>query len=235
MQIRQFIGLLIGCLLLVGASRRAAGDNVDDSGLWLAMFGNGGLHADGDESPWRWWFDGQLRYFDDFDGFGQSLIRPGVGYQLSEKLTVWTGYAWIHTSPQGRPFDEQRLWQQLTWSEKLDPATLDLRSRLEQRFVETGSDTGWRFRQMVALRRPLASTPQYTLVAWDELFFHLNDTDWGARDGFDQNRLFLGAGWKPTPECAWRLEFGYLHQFIDRAGQRDVANHLLSLNLFWNP
>jgi hypothetical protein len=200
----------------------------------LATFANGPLHLHGDDTSRRWWFDGQLRYFDDFDGFGQSLLRPGVGYELTEKLTAWAGYAWIHTEPLDRAFGEHRVWQQLTWSEKVDSATFDLRSRLEQRFVETGSDTGWRFRQMAAFRRPLASGSQYTLVGWDEIFFHLNDTDWGARDGFDQNRLFLGAGWKPTPDHAWRLELGYLQQFINRAAQPDVANHLLSLNLFWS-
>jgi hypothetical protein len=28
----------------------------------------------------------------------------------------------------------------------------------------------------------------------DELFVNLRDTDWGARAGFDQNRLFIGPG-----------------------------------------
>ena len=56
----------------------------------------------------------------------------------------------------GSDFDEHRIWQQLSWSTRLDPVTASTRTRLEQRFVETGDDTGWRFRQRVALTYPLS-------------------------------------------------------------------------------
>jgi hypothetical protein len=218
------------------APRLSFAETVDDTGLWTAVFAAGDLNRHAEDGKWRWWFDGQMRFFEDFDGFGQSLVRPGVGYKLTDKLTVWSGYAWIHTNPEPSPeFDEHRIWEQVTWTHKFDPTTLDLRSRLEQRLVETGDDTGMRFRQMVALRRPIGFAPQFTWVAWDEAFFHLNDTDWGAREGFDQNRAFLGVGWKPSPEHTWRLEVGYLNQYIDRSAGLDMSNHLLSVNLFWNP
>lgn len=230
--------LAICCgILAADCAHRAFAETTDDTGLWTAVFAAGDINPhESEDAKWRWWFDGQIRLFDDNDGFGQSLVRPGVGYKLTDKLTVWTGYCWIHTNPEpSADFDEHRVWEQVTWSHKFDPTTLDLRSRLEQRLVETGDDTGMRFRQMVALRRPMGFAPNFTCVAWDEFFFHLNDTDWGARDGFDQNRAFLGVGWKPSSEHTWRLEVGYLNQFIDRTAPTDVSNHLLSLNLFWNP
>lgn len=215
----------------------ASAETIDDLGGWAALFAQGALHTeDCTETPWKWWFDGQLRLFDDADGFGQSLVRPGMGYDLSESATAWIGYGWIRTSPGGiADFDEHRTWQQLTWSQAFASTNVDLRSRLEQRFVETGSDTGWRFRQLAALRRPFQSDPRFTVVAWDEVFFHLNDTDWGARDGFDQNRAFFGFGWRPDPQSTWRVETGYLHQFINRPFQDDLSNHILSINLFWTP
>ena len=231
----RLTGILLGCALAIAHARFATADVIQDSGEWFALFAQGDLFSEEEPPSWRWWFDGQARFFDDFDGFGQSLVRPGIGYKLNDSTTVWAGYAWVHTSPAGEDFDESRVWQQLTWTHKFEPTTFDWRSRLEQRFLETGDDTGWRFRQLIALRRPLDCAPTFTLVAWDEFFFHLNDTDWGARGGFDQNRLFLGAGWKPSKEATWRVEAGYLHQYIDRATQPDVSNHLLSLNLFWNP
>lgn len=226
----------ICCLTTILTPRAALAQTTNDAGLWTALFANGDLNFKSADAPWRWWFDGQLRWFDDFDGFGQSLVRPGMGYKLTDKVTLWSGYAWIHTeSGSAPPFEEHRAWEQVTWTHKFDPTTLDLRSRLEQRFVETGDDTGMRFRQMVAVRRPIGFAPQFTLVGWDEVFFHLNDTDWGATSGFDQNRAFLGLGWRPSPEHTWRIEAGYLNQFIDRAAAGEVSNHLLSVNLFWNP
>jgi hypothetical protein len=202
----------------------------------LALFANGDLQHDALDDNWKWWFDSQLRFFDDTDGFGQSLVRPGIGYKVTDNATLWAGYAWIRTSPEvADDFDEHRAWQQLTWSEQLCATKLDLRSRLEERFVETGSDTGWRFRQLAAARRPLPGDSRFTFVLWDEVFFHLNDTDWGADSGFDQNRAFVGLGWKPHSDSTWRVEVGYLNQFIDRRTSDDLSNHLLSINFFFSP
>ena len=209
---------------------------IDDTGVWLAYFAQGDLRSGTDSDRLKWWLDTHLRFFDDSDGFGQSIIRPGIGYQFSETATVWAGYGWIHTSPGSTSgFDEHRTWQQVTWSEKCELVSIGFRSRLEQRFLETGSDTGWRFRQLVAARRPLQCVPNVTLVVWDEVFFHLNDTDWGADSGFDQNRLFLGFGLKCDPESSFRLEAGYLNQFVGRSNRDDLSNHLLSINLYWTP
>ncbi len=229
-------GLLVCCLLvLLGGARRASAQVVDDGGAWLALFADGTIDSDHTDRL-KWWFDGQARFFDDADGYGQSLLRPGVGYRLGESATLWGGYAWINTAPAGVPnFDENRLWQQLTWTENLDGTALGYRSRLEQRFLETGSDTGWRFRQLIAARRPLPGAANLTFVAWDEIFFHLNDTNWGADAGFDQNRVFVGLGIKQSPDSPVRIEVGYLNQFVYRTNRSDLSNHLLSISLFWAP
>ncbi|MDZ4820172.1 MAG: DUF2490 domain-containing protein [Planctomycetota bacterium] len=232
----------LACLaVILSLPRPATAETLNETGVWTALFANGELllHQDAKgnaENPWRWWYDGQLRWFEEFDGFGQTIVRPGIGYKVTDKMTLWGGYAWAHIEPlHDPPIDEHQFWQQITWSHKFDPATLDLRSRLEQRFREEGDDTGWRFRQMFAYRQPLEVTPRLTFVMWDEVFFNLNDTDWGSHSGFDQNRAFVGLGWKPTPETTWRVEVGYLNQFIDRVGRANMNNHLLSISLFWNP
>jgi hypothetical protein len=235
---RRKISLLLAGIVWANSNAGAPcrAETVDDHGQWLALFANGDLQHGGLGENWKWWFDGHLRFFDDTDGFGQSIARPGIGYQLSENTTLWAGYAWIRTSPASADdFDEHRAWQQLTWSEQLCATKFDLRSRLEERFVETSAETGWRFRQLAAIRRPLPGAGRFTFVIWDEAFFHLNDTDWGARDGFDQNRAFIGLGWKPHSHSTWRIEAGYLHQFINRSMNDDLSNHLLSVNLFFSP
>ncbi|MCH7689032.1 MAG: DUF2490 domain-containing protein, partial [Planctomycetes bacterium] len=109
------------------------------------------------------------------------------------------------------------------------------RSRLEQRFFETGEDTGLRFRQLVSWRQPFAYAEKYSFVLWDEIFVHLNDTDWGANAGFDQNRFFVGIGLKRNFDSRWRTEIGYLNQHIDRRGRGNLTNHLLSVNFYRSP
>lgn len=214
----------------------AFAETTDDTGLWTAVFAQGDLYFHAEDTKWRWWFDSQLRFFHDDDGFGQSLVRPGVGYKLTDKLTVWSGYAWAYTEQGSSPgTNENRVWEQVTWSHDFNPTMLSLRSRFEQRFMENGDDTGLRFRQSFGLRRPISFAPKFTWVASDEVFFHLNDTDWGTRAGLDQNRTFFGVGWNPAPDHPWRLEVGYLNQFVNRSTGDDTSNHLLTVNLFWNP
>jgi len=230
--------LLLTCCALAQSMLSGAvqAQTVDDTGVWGALFARGDLAEDATDGRLKWWFDGHARFFDDTDGFGQSIVRPGIGYQLGETATLWAGYGWIRTSPAAASdFDEHRIWQQLTWSEPCGPATLGFRSRLEQRFLETGSDTGWRFRQLVSYRRPFACNDRFTLVAWDECFFHLNDTNWGADAGFDQNRIFFGIGRLCDCTGGRRIEVGYLNQYIGRPGRDDLSNHLLSINLYWSP
>lgn len=228
------IGLLVLGMTMLHCSPLQA--QIEDEGWWGAVFSQGDIKADGEaESRWRWWFDGHARFHDDADGFNVSIVRPGIGYKLTDTATLWAGYGWIHTSPigGGPDFDENRIWQQVTWSADAKPTRFGFRSRLEQRFVETGDDLGWRFRQLVASRTPVAGSDKLTFVFWDEVFIHLNDTDFGTRTGFNQNRAFVGFGWKWNPDKPkTRIEIGYLNQYIDSSTGANRMNHLLSVNLF---
>ncbi|MCH2596577.1 MAG: DUF2490 domain-containing protein [Pirellulales bacterium] len=228
--------LLISFILMPWADRACA-QAVDDAGLWNAMLTQGNFEAFGlEDTKLKWWFDGHLRYLDDAGGFNQSIVRPGIGWTLNERSTVWAGYGWIRTSAlSGLEFDEHRIWQQWTWSKNLEDWKLGLRSRFEQRFVETGDDLGLRFRQFFRATHKLPSVPKMTLGGWIEIFYNLNHTDWGAQGGINQNRVFAGLGYKPSPECHWRVEIGYLNQVIEIPSGRDRSHHILSLNFFRSP
>ena len=228
--------LLISLVLPLWASRSGA-QSVDDTGLWNALFAQGDFEAVGGKSDrLKWWFDGHLRFLDDASGFNQSIVRPGIGWTLNERSTVWAGYGWIRTSPlSGFEFDEHRIWQQWTWSKKTGVWKFALRSRFEQRFVELGDDVGLRFRQFFRAQHNLPGLPRMWLVCWDELFYNLNDTDWGAQSGVNQNRAFAGVGYQPSPNCRWRVEAGYLNQVIQVPFGSDRNNHILSLNFFRSP
>lgn len=220
--------LIAGVLTSAGATAQTR----HDEGGWVAIFGNGPFKSH-EESPLRWWFDGQSRFLDDAGGFNQLLIRPGLGYAIRENQTLWYGYAYIRTDSVtlDEGFDEHRMWQQWMYTPSVDNWSFVYRSRFEQRWVETGSDVGLRFRQFARAQYKLTDTP-WSVIAWDEAFFHLNDTDWGARAGFDQNRAFIGVGFKSSPEGV-RYEIGYLNQFIYRRDRENTMNHILSFSVFF--
>lgn len=225
---------VLGFLLLLAAFQLpSSAQTIDDVGQWSALFTQDRFAPD---SRLRWWFDGHYRLFDDNDGFGQSIIRPGIGLDVGKSSTLWAGYGWIRTDPiLGEAIDEHRIWQQWTWSHKLDPFKFAARTRFEQRFFESTDDTGLRIRQFVRAQKNLGACSRRTFVVWDELFIALNDTDFGQRSGFDQNRIFVGFGFKRHHSSPWRVEVGYMNQSVNQRGPTDRSNHVLAFNVFRSP
>ena len=213
----------------------ARADLPQDGGAWFAFVGQGDFAgAPSGLAPLRWWFDGQARFRDGSAGYDQGVIRPGLGFAFGEGLSVWVGYAWLHTSPSNVPdIEEDRAWQQLLWRTQNGDLSFQSRSRLEQRFVSSGSGTGWRYRQLVKLGYPLPLSPRLSLVGLDELFFDLNSTDWGARAGFSQNRLFVGLSWRFDDAGRWVGEIGYQNQYIRSRGS-EAMNHLARVQLLFD-
>jgi len=223
--------LAAGCASLLGSGGIA--QTVDDGGAWFGWFAQGKLAAaDSTLAPLRWWLDVQDRQRDEGEHFDQLLLRPGLGWALTDRLTVWAGYAYIATDPVRRDeFGENRLWQQLTYNAPTEGFTLQGRARVEQRFLETDGDTGWRLRVMGKAMVPLNDDKSLFASVWDEAFWDLDGTDWGQRQGFRQNRAFAGLGVHLDEAHKVWLEVGYLNQWIDRRGP-DKENHLLSISLF---
>lgn len=222
-------GRLLGLLALFLAVPAQAQDS--DEGAWFAFAGQGELGQRSEDGRFRWWFDAHARFFEDSDGFETSILRPGLGYDLSENSTAWLGYAWIRNDPPSGGFDEHRIWQQLTWSERFDWGTPFARTRLEQRFDERGGETGWRLRQFVRWTRPVQPGADWGWRVWDEAFLDLNDTAWGQDVGINQNRAFVGLGWTLDRSRRHTLEFGYLNQYLARDGAPDASNHILAITL----
>lgn len=173
-----------------------------------------------------WYVEMQQRLREEGGDLDQLLLRPALKFTLSANSSVWLGYGYVSTYPnEGDTVHEHRIWQQYlhqfdTWH----GLTLSSRTRLEQRHVAGAEDTGHRLRQLLRMQYPLG-VMNASVVVWDEYFVHLNDTDWQARRGFDQNRLFVGAAFKCTPQT--KLEVGYLNQTINTASP-DKSNHVLS-------
>jgi len=213
--------LLLGLFFWVPAS-------ASDTQLWNALAINGPVS---DDSKLLIWFDGHARSRDNVSDLGVSIIRPALGWRVNSKLSLWAGYASVVARRENAPnLRENRIWQQATFPlGQVMGGSLSGRTRLEQRFADRGSDTGWRIRQFVRFARPFDDT-SYSFIAWNELFVGFNDTDWGARAGYDQNRTFIGAGWQVADKV--RLEGGYLLNHINRDGSSNTTNHVISFGIF---
>jgi hypothetical protein len=159
------------------------------------------------------------------------LIRPGVGLFVGSSLSFWAGYAWTPVYPDdARRRDEHRLWTQVWLNHALGKGfAFQARSRLEHRFAPNSDDVAHRFRQFVRLGFTKDSLP-LGFVVWDELFVGLADAEWGAVEGYDQNRLFVGPSFRIA---SWaRVEAGYLMVHLDRSPNRLV--HAVAVNLFFS-
>lgn len=173
------------------------------------------------------------------------LVRPSVGYQLLPWLSGWAGYGAtpvFFDDPRVRGaknIDEHRLFEQLSSSFKLADFVLSTRTRLEQRVRGNGPGSAendadlprWahRLRQLARAQFTLVGGTPWLGIVWDEVFVHLNETNYPSKAGLDQNRLFVGAGYQASPEL--RVELGYLNQYVRRFSDPHQLNHVLSASL----
>ncbi len=212
-----------------------AAQTKDDGEIWTALVLQGKLGAkDTPLERWRLWLDLHDRQRDEGERLDTAIVRPGIGYALTDRITVHAGYAAVWTDAARRDTQlENRVWQQVVWMIPVGDLNVQSRTRLEQRFNETDGDTGWRLRQMVKTTVPLTADKRTFVSVWDELFWDLDDTDWGQRQGFRQNRAFLGLGRFLDEGKKFGVEGGYLNQWIDKPGE-DRMNHCLSIWFFVN-
>ena len=235
---------IVACSLMPLASPTAWAELQDDTRTWgnITARGNFG-YINPDLKRWLWWMEGQLRARDCCSSdiaLDQSLIRPGLGYALTDQSTVWMGYARVtnYLDGQGGEIAENRVWEQYMWSGKTPLGAFTFRPRLEQRWQENGSDMGSRFRQFLKFSWPISFLPEGTdFVVWDEVFVNLYDTNWGPRLqshlGLDQNRGFVGIGYRFTPEI--KTEIGYMNQYIQtHSAANDRLNNIISATLFFD-
>ena len=220
MCIRVAVGLLQFLFLLVPGIAIAADE---DSGVW-AILATGDYFDTGEANPrWRYAVDGQARYFSRNDGFAQYVLRPSIGYDLTDKVTGWLGYAVIHTDrDNARDLTEQLAWPARRWG----PNRITMRARLIERWRNDGDDLAITLRLRAHYARRLENG--FDLVAYAEPWYDFRDTDWGTEKRFSQMRLSAGVAF---PARDWgRFEAGYLNQRNLSETGRDISNHLLYLS-----
>ena len=221
----------LSALLLASLITDTLADTIQDNQTWTRITATRGL---GSVSPslekFRYWLEGQARFGGNTSELTQIIARPGLGYDLTEKASVWLGYAYVPNDPySSNSVYEQRIWEQFLWTQPMGPTKFSFRNRLEQRFRPPGSGTAsWRWRQMYNWTYPLSFAPGFSLEVSDEIFFNLNSNQW-AQGGFDQNRAFVGVSYRFNPHVA--TEVGYMNRFIKENGSPNKVENILSLSL----
>lgn len=202
----------------------------DDFGVWSFLNATDAFHTESGPSRWRYWIDAQARYFDLGSGVNQYLVRPAIGYQLDGSVQVWAGYARFRSrNRSGAVSDENRTWQQVNWTAgQWLGGTVTMRTRLLQRNLSTGDDTGLVLRFLTKYTRPIGADGKKSLIIGVEPFFDLRDTDWGGDDGIAQNRAYVGVGWPFRENLT--IETGYMNQFVWNDSSENSSNHLGVIN-----
>lgn len=114
---------------------------------------------------------------------------------------------------------EVRLLQQVGY--ELGP--IDFRTRMEQRFISTDPQTGWRVRQRIGTSIPLGDTANnWSLTADAELFVTLRSTDPDGQTGVTGLRTFAGL---EREFGRYEVSLGYLRQQDVRDNAPDRIGH----------
>lgn len=216
-------------LLLFGASAAPARTAVDH-GMWL------NLSLQGQTAGHLLYFvDLQPRFNEDASRLGQGFARGGLGWKLSGAISLYGGYHHQVTFLDGaKDRNEERLLGQLSWTiGQVAGGALSARGRIEHRRLSNGDDTGWRARWFTRYAHPLGDPKGVKALVSNELFWALNDTDWGARAGLDQVRTFIGV--EVPLKAKTTAELGYLNQVVNDPGGRIRLNHVASLSLVIRP
>lgn len=195
--------------------------------------------------------EGQFRYID-WQPM-QFQARTGLEVHVSKQFSfmplgyVYTWNPIYGKQPASYSNNEHRIFQQLQYTHKIGILNVGHRMRLEQRFIEVHSTNNGevvyegytlylnRLRYRLQVQIPINSKEivpgTFYAHLYDELFL-----DFGANAIYndpDQNRVFIGAGYKINSAAA--IQAGYLDQLLIKlSGTKQEINQGFQIILSYN-
>lgn len=223
-----------GLLLFFSISLHTEEDHL--FGQWTGININGSFWY---ESPWIYTFEAQIRSSEypengNITGYdiGSIPISLGVGYKSNNNSFI-IGYQYQYIQPPlaRKDVNENTGFQQYANIQDFSSyGKVQLRTRLEERTLESYDGTAIRIRQQIKYNIPIDSS--FGFVISEECFFNFNTVSWGPDAGFDQNRFFIGPYFQVNKNI--KLEIGYQNLFIDRDLVDDLMSHILLININYN-
>ena len=172
----------------------------------------------------------------------QSLARIGLGYKLTDKVKLGSGYTFFTTFPYGDypvadagvPTIESRTHEDIQISDKVGIVKLSHRFRLEQRWLGLGADTnprqieGWEYQNRaryqisgtVPLKGVTIDDGEWYVNFFDELFIGFGRNV--EQNIFNQNRISGGLGYQI--QDTFKIELNYLNQISQHPKIDPITN-----------
>ncbi len=166
----------------------------------------------------------------DARGFYEMENSLLIGHKIEKNMTLWMGYVF---NPQYSHGDfqlrEHRFRQQLAFDNlgKIGRAKVTGRLRMEERWREGQSGTGWRLRPAVKVSMPFIG--KTTIAAQHESFVNLNTTTFQRTGGYERMRNSVAVT-VPLSKPV-NFDFGYLNQHGFVRNGPDTSDHVFTLGL----
>lgn len=216
--------------LLLCAAAPAFAQTDTDSQIWLTASASTKISDTIDLS-----LETVLRFGSDADGLYEGEYGGDLGFAIGDGMKLSAGYVRVpQYSRAGVTAIEDRARQAISFGVgEFAGGTLSARIRIEERWRNTGSDTGFRLRPKLTWVRPFTPEGKTALVISHESLIELNDADWGQSAGYDRMRNFIGIA-TPLVEGV-KIEGGYLNQWgLKRDGDPASVDHALSMSLAYS-
>ena len=161
------------------------------------------------------------------DPFQQFLTNAGIGYKTTSDWSVWLGQTWgtVAQDASVASLEEYRIWEQVIWNHSFSYATINSRTRLEERKSLAFPDWAKRIRERVLVTSPL--TENMSLVVSNEILVSLNKAQWITTQTFDQNRAYIGVEQRLSK--IMYLSAGYMNQYLSTRNRQ--VDNVLMVNL----
>jgi hypothetical protein len=192
-----------------------------DLNLWSVFFL--GHHFD---EHWAAAFQVEVRAQDDITDLDAVILKPGGYYHFNEHVALGVGYKF--QAKQGVP-NENDGWQGLYLDHVLGSLSLGHQFRMEERFIRDVDGAIARLRYLLHFQHPINRS--WYLAGSEAARFNLNDQGEGPVQGFEQNRIYFGVGYRTGIA---RIEFGYLWRYeLSRSGP-DTSDHVLRFQFLFD-
>ncbi|HTM99712.1 MAG TPA: DUF2490 domain-containing protein [Pedobacter sp.] len=214
--------ILLAVAFLLTTYQLSAQTKKENTG-WLFL-----LNSTKFSQKWGMHLDVQVRSNDNWDGTKNILFRPGITYFINDKQNVTAGYLMASTDLGTNTLVEHRIWEQYIFNHKIQHIFVAHRLRLEQRFLDQiGENFTQRLRYFIRMVKPLHHVPTgFTkgpfVALQNEMFFNIQNKGLINNSLFDQNRLYLAAGYRFSKKVD--LELGYLNQAVHGRNNNTVNN-----------
>jgi hypothetical protein len=170
---------------------------------------------------WSYMTDVQFRSSSAFTYLQNTLIRPGLLYELTDQQSVGVGYTYFATRNQTEKVNtfepENRIFEQYVHKFKIKRFILNNRLRLEQRFIQktTGDIFAQRLRHQIQAHFFLITVGNLNrnlyLNLQNEIFMNVQNQHKINNNFFDQNRPYAALGYAISEKL--QLEVGYYYRF----------------------